>query len=53
LAPSLGGALTGGMEAKLTSPSVEDIEALRRAELTAKYERMTREIRSRMSRRQA
>lgn len=53
LAPILGGALTGGMEAKLTSPSVEDIEALRRAELTAKYERMAREIRSRMSRRPA
>ena len=53
LAPIIGGALTGGLEAKLTSPSVEDIEALRRAELTAKYERMTREIRSRMSRRQA
>jgi hypothetical protein len=38
------------LEAKLTSPSVEDIEAMRRAELAAKYDRMTKEIRSRMAR---
>lgn len=51
LAPIGIGAVHGGLEAKLTSPSVEDIEALRRAELTAKYERMAKEIRSRMAQR--
>lgn len=50
LAPVAAGVVTGGLEAKLTSPSVEDIEALRRAELTAKYDRMTKEIRARMAR---
>jgi len=50
LAPLAAGVVTGGLEAKLTSPSVEDIEALRRAELAAKYDRMTKEIRSRMAR---
>jgi len=53
LAPIGVGMATGGLEAKLTSPSVEDIEALRRAELAAKYDRMTKEIRSRMARKAA
>jgi hypothetical protein len=46
------GALSGIAQAKLTSPSVEDIEALRREELAAKYEQLTRRIRQRMSKRE-
>lgn len=53
LAPVGLGMVSGGLEAKLTSPSVEDIESLRRAELAAKYDRMAKEIRARMARKAA
>lgn len=49
LAPAVGGLVTGGLEAKLTSPSVEDMEAVRKAELTARLKAATQEIRARMS----
>jgi hypothetical protein len=46
---ALGGA-SGALEAKLTSPSAEDIEALRKEELVAKYEQLARTIRERLRR---
>jgi len=48
LAPMALGGTAGAIEARLTSPSVEDVEAMRRAELAAKYEQMARVIRQRL-----
>ena len=45
------GMLSGGLEAKLKTPTSEDIDSFRTAELTALYERLTREIQDRVARR--
>lgn len=48
IAPVVLGGTAGAIEARLTSPSVEDLEAMRRAELAAKYEQMSHVIRQRL-----
>jgi len=48
LGPLALGGTAGALEAKMTSPSAEDIEALQNAELAAKYEQLTRAIKGRM-----
>ena len=53
VAPLAAGGLSGIAEAALDAPSPEDIENLRRAELIATYERLTREINARRARKAA
>jgi hypothetical protein len=50
LAPLLTGAATGTASALLSSPSAEDIESLRKAEILHLYRRLTEEIRARQAR---
>lgn len=52
LAPAALGGMAGAVEARLTSPSAEDIESLRNAELAAKYEQASRIIKRRMQAKQ-
>jgi len=52
LAPLALGGVTGALEGKMTSPSSEDLETLRKSELAARYEQLAREIDERMSRKQ-
>jgi hypothetical protein len=50
LAPLLTGAATGTASAMLSSPSTEDIESLRKAEILNLYKRLTDEVKARMAR---
>jgi hypothetical protein len=50
LAPLLAGVATGTSSAMLSSPSAEDIEALRKAEILNLYRRLTEEVRARQAR---
>jgi hypothetical protein len=49
LAPLLTGAATGTASAMLSSPSSEDIESLRKAEILNLYRRLTEEIKARQA----
>jgi hypothetical protein len=51
LAPLIVGGATGGAEALLSSPSVEDIESLRKSEIINLYRNLTNEARARMVKR--
>ncbi len=53
LAPLALGGITGATSAMLNSPSLEDIDTLRQAELAATYDRLAKQIRARMARKAA
>lgn len=53
LAPVALGGLTGASAAMLDSPSLEDIDTLRQAEIAATYERLAKQIRARAARKVA
>lgn len=53
LAPFLVGAATGTTSAMLSSPSMQDIESLRKSEILNLYRQLTREVQARNARRAA